>query len=128
MIGVSFDFVPYSEELLRVYRTLLPEQASLIDAGKIAWKLRDHPVGPGAAVVCRSAVGEVVGLTAFQPARFIDGADNIILGYQSMDAAVAPKAGTPGLLLWLLRSFYERTNCPLTYGFPNDKSAQFHFG
>ena len=127
MVGVSFDVVPYSGELLSVYRTLLPEQSPLIDSGKIAWKLKDHPVGPGAAVVCRSAIGDVIGLTAFQPARFIDSADNFIFGYQSMDVATAPNAGIPGLLLWLMRTFYERTNCPLIYGFPNDKAAPFHF-
>ena len=122
MADISFKIIPYSEELLRVYKTLLPEQSPFT-----AWKLRDHPIGPGAAVVCYSGVGEIAGMIAFQPARFIDGTDNFIFGYQSMDVAAASNAGIPGLLLWLMRTFYDRTKPSLIYGFPNDNAAPFHF-
>ncbi|MFY9655516.1 MAG: hypothetical protein WAK01_02860 [Methylocystis sp.] len=128
MARISFELVPYCDELLHAYKTLLPELAPLIDAGKIAWKLRDHPVGPGAGAIGRSSEGAIVGLTAFQPARFIDGDDKLFCGYQSMDVAVAPDAVAPGMLLWLMRTFYEQHDYPFVYGFPNNSAAPFHFG
>jgi hypothetical protein len=128
MTRVSFDIIPYSEGLLSAYTHLIPRQQQVVEVGKIAWKLRDHPVGPGAAAICRSSTGVIVGLTAFQPARFIDGDDKLFCGYQSMDVAAAADATVPGMLLWLMRTFYEQHDNPFVYGFPNKSAAPFHFG
>ena len=128
MTRVSFDIVPYSEGLLSAYTLLIPRQQQVVEAGKIAWKLRDHPAGPGVIAVCRSAEGAVLGMTAFQPTRFIDGNDKLLFGHQAMDTAASPDANVPGLTLRLVQTFYDRVDSPCVFGFPNEKSGAFFFG
>ncbi len=128
MTRVSFDIVPYSEELLSAYTRLIPRQQQVVEVGKIAWKLRDHPAGPGVVAVCRSAEGEVVGMTAFQSTRFIGVDDKLVLGHQAMDTAASPDANVPGLTLRLVQTFYDRVESPYVFGFPNEKSGAFFFG
>jgi hypothetical protein len=128
MTRVSFDIIPYSEGLLSAYTRLIPRQQQVVEVGKIAWKLRDHPVGPGVVAVCRSAEGEVLGMTAFQSTRFIDGNDKLLLGHQAMDTAAATDANVPGLTLRLVQTFYDRTDTACVFGFPNEKSGTFFFG
>ncbi len=127
MTRVSFDIVPYSQELLSAYTRLIPRQQQVVEVGKIAWKLRDHPAGPGVVAICRSAEGAVVGMTAFQPTRFIDGNDKLLFGHQAMDTAASPDANVPGLTLRLVQTFYDRVRQPVRFRLSKREVRRFLF-
>ena len=94
--------------------------------GKLEWKFRDNPSGPGMIAIAR-ADEEVLGINGFMAATFKTGA-KAALGYQSMDTVVSPKARRQGVFGNLIQCFYERTDGALIYGFPNIKSSVGLFG
>jgi hypothetical protein len=123
---IDYDLVPYSDELRDAYLELLPEQELEVARGKLEWKFRNTPGGSGAIAVARD--GErVLGLNGFMAARMRLGGEEA-LGYQSMDTIVSPAARGQGVFGKLIKTFYERTEGSLLYGFPNANSAPAFFG
>ncbi|HEX8216336.1 MAG TPA: GNAT family N-acetyltransferase [Allosphingosinicella sp.] len=125
-MSVEYERVCYSDAVVDAYRKLHPEQNDAIERGKLEWKLRNCPGGPGAVMIARSQ-GEIVGMNAFMPSRFRVGAEQV-RAYQSMDTIVTPAARAKGVFVRLSTLFYESADAALIYGFPNAHSAPGFFG
>jgi GNAT superfamily N-acetyltransferase len=123
---VRYDLVPYSDALRDAYLELLPEQELEVARGKLEWKFRNAPSGAGAIAVAREEE-RVLGLNGFMSARMRLAGETVI-GYQSMDTIVSPAARGKGVFGKLIKTFYERTDGALLYGFPNANSAPAFFG
>lgn len=125
-MNVAFDLEPFTDETRDAYLKLLPEQEQLIASGKLEWKFRQNPAGPGKVAVARGD-GEIIGVNAFMPSSFsLRG--HPVRAYQSMDTIVMPAARGKGVFPALLNCFYERTDGALIYGFPNVNSSPGFFG
>jgi hypothetical protein len=123
---LEYDLVPYCDEVRDAYLRLLPEQEQSVAAGKLEWKFRNHPAGPGLIATARSG-DRIVGLNAYMPGAFaLDG--RTVRGFQSMDTIVAPEARGLGVFPRLITSFYEKSDAALLYGFPNLNSSPGFFG
>jgi GNAT superfamily N-acetyltransferase len=123
---IKYELRPLGPSLLAAYQELLPHQADAIVAGKLEWKFKHNPAGPGVAAVAEID-GRVVGINTFQAARFrVDGKD--VVAHQSMDTIVAPDARGQGVFARLVQTYYERTDAAVVYGFPNENSAPAFFG
>jgi len=123
---LRYDLVDYSDELRDAYLELLPEQEHEVARGKLEWKFRHSPAGPGVVAVARGD-GRIIGLNGFMSGRFRVGSDRV-LGYQSMDTIVSPAARGKGVFGQLINTFYVQTDGTLLYGFPNVNSSPAFFG
>ncbi len=123
---LRYDLVDYSDELRDAYLELLPEQELEVARGKLEWKFRHSPAGPGVVAVAREG-DRIIGLNGFMSGRFRVGPDRV-LGFQSMDTIVSPAARGKGVFGRLLNIFYEQTDGTLLYGFPNMNSSPAFFG
>lgn len=125
-MDLSYEIVPYADNLRDAYGNLLPEQTDELDRGKLDWKFRDNPAGTGLIALARHD-RDVLGLNGFMPARFeIEGEE--LIGYQSMDTIVTSAARGQGVFGRMIERFYDETRGALLYGFPNESSAVGFFG
>jgi hypothetical protein len=125
-MNVTYDLEPFADSIGDAYLKLLPEQEQAIASGKLEWKFRNNPAGPGMVAVARGD-GEIIGVNAFMPSVFSLG-PNSVRAYQSMDTIVMPAARGKGVFPGLLNCFYDRTDGALIYGFPNVNSSPGFFG
>lgn len=125
-MGVTYDLEPFTDAIRDTYLRLLPEQEQAIATGKLEWKFRQNPAGPGMVAVARSD-GDIIGMNAFLPCSFSLGRRSVH-AYQSMDTIVTPAARGKGVFPALINCFYERTQAALIYGFPNVNSSPGFFG
>lgn len=118
------------ESLEAAYRRLLPEQDEVNGQGKLDWRFRRNPHGRGRLAVARDREGDVVGLTAYIPARIVfDGGEAI--GWQALDSVVAPEARGLGVFTRLGRTFragLPENGAQAIWGFPNANAAPAWFG
>ena len=125
-MSVEYELVAFSDTVRDAYWKLLPEQRNVIERGKLEWKLRDAPGGPGTVAIAREG-GEILGMNAFMPSRFRL-AGRQVRAYQSMDTIVTPAARAKGVFVKLSDLFYGAADGALIYGFPNANSAHGFFG
>lgn len=125
-MSIQYSLVPFSETVRDAYLDLLAQQQREVALGKLEWKFRDNPKGPGLIAVATKD-GDVVGINAFMANRFnIGGAGQT--GYQSMDTVVSPDVRGQGVFGELVHTFYNHCDAALVYGFPNSNSAPGFFG
>lgn len=124
---IDYDLVPFSDDIREAYLALLPEQEQAVARGKLEWKFRDAPAGPGLIATARDEAGQVVGVNAFMAGLFAVGGRRV-RGYQSMDTIVSPAARGQGVFAKLINCFYEKADAALLYGFPNLNSSPGFFG
>lgn len=124
MSQFTFTLTRFSEEVVAFYRVLHGDQLARSGEEMIAWKLRDHPAGPGEVLLARDAKTEApCGLLAFVPARLRQPDGSILLGAQAIDTIVAPEARGKWLFVLMGRAYYEQTSSAFVYGFPNKAAA-----
>jgi GNAT superfamily N-acetyltransferase len=124
---ITIEVTAYSDAILDAYLGLLPEQSVGVQKGLVSWKMRDHPFGAGLFALARDATGKIVGINAFQPARFRLKGGARLLGHQSMDTIVHPSARGKGLFTRMIRAYYAHGEFDILYGFPNSSSAPGFF-
>jgi GNAT superfamily N-acetyltransferase len=123
---LELDLAPFSGEIRDAYLDLLPEQEAEVAGGKLDWKFRNNPAGPGLIATARED-GRLLGVNAFMAAAFrVDG--ERLRGYQSMDTVVTPAARGKGVFGRLVNCFYDEAGADLLYGFPNLNSSPGFFG
>lgn len=123
---IQYALVPFSDAVRDGYLSLLDQQRQEVALGKLEWKLRNNPEGPGLIAVATER-GKVVGMNAFVATSFfVDGTKR--RGYQSMDTIVSPEVRGRGVFGKLVETFYSGCDAALVYGFPNDNSAPGFFG
>lgn len=107
------------------YLSLLPNQLSEIEAGKLDWKLVRQP-SPHSVVSTAWADGRIIGMMTYMAVRVRLG-DAEILAHQGMDTVVDPAARGKGVFLNLVKNFYESTESALLYGLPNLNASPGYF-
>jgi GNAT superfamily N-acetyltransferase len=123
---IQYDLVPFSDETRDVYLSLLPEQHRDVAYGKLDWKFRGNPSGPG-LIATATKDSQIIGINAFMAGEFrIDGVSHT--GYQSMDTIVTEAARGQGVFGKLIQTFYDNCDGALLYGFPNLNSSPGFFG
>lgn len=129
-MDIAIKVKPFDGDLKEAYLRLLPEQATGIGRGRLAWRFEKNPASTGIfSVATDAAQGNVVGINAFAAARLKMG-ERTVLGFQSMDTIVDPVCRGQGLFTRLLKAFYEAApelKTFLLYGFPNGNSAPGFF-
>lgn len=125
-MSIQYSLVPFSETVRDAYLDLLAQQQREVAQGKLEWKFRCNPKGPGVIAVATKE-GRIVGINAFMASTFHVGS-NRETGYQSIDTVVSPEVRGQGVFGKLVETFYDHCGGALVYGFPNSNSAPGFFG
>jgi len=126
-MSIQYALVPFSDAVRNAYLDLLEQQQREVALGKLEWKFRANPSGPGLISVATKD-GNIVGINAFIASTLHVGGARIS-GYQSMDTVVSPDVRGQGVFVKLVETFYDHSDdAAVVYGFPNSNSAPGFFG
>ncbi len=128
MTETSLKLQPLDDEALHAYQRLLPNQASMISAGKLEWKFNRTPFSKGVIATYKNAQSNIMALKGFMSVRFRLRSGITSDGYQSMDTIVDPSLRGQGIFTKLHQAFYDTNKTGFVYGLPNSSSAPNFFG